>query len=140
MLILESGALDGAQFSTTAFWVYGMQWRAMHVEASPISYAALKANRPESLNVHSALCARAGALHYAADAGAAGGKHPVDGIWELMSENHRRAYFPNTVASRLPTVACRPVAALLALFGVTHVDLWVLDVEGGELEVLQSFD
>ena len=33
-----------------------------------------------------------------------------------------------------------PLAPLLMLFGISHIDLWVLDVEGGELEVLQSVD
>jgi len=139
-LILESGALDGAQYSTTAFWVYGMGWRAVHVEASPVSFAALAANRPESLNIHSALCARAGALHYAADGAVAGGKHAVDGLWELMSENHKRAYFAGAEVSTMPTVACRPISALLNMFGIAHVDVWVLDVEGGELEVLETMD
>ena len=35
---------------------------------------------------------------------------------------------------------CRPLSALLALFGIAHIDLWVLDMEGAELEALKTFD
>ena len=99
-------------------------------------------NRPDALNIHSALCARPGVLHYCADNSPSqpGSKHAVDGIYEFMSVNHINAYFPNIEISTLPTLACRPVAALLALFGISHVNLWVLDVEGAELAVLESTD
>jgi hypothetical protein len=40
----------------------------------------------------------------------------------------------------LPLVPCRPLGPLLSMFGVAHIDLWVLDVEGAELEVLKTFD
>lgn len=35
---------------------------------------------------------------------------------------------------------CRPLSAILALFGISHIDLWVLDMEGAELEALKTFD
>ncbi len=40
----------------------------------------------------------------------------------------------------MPLIPCRPLSALLALFGITHIDLWVLDLEGAELEALKTFD
>jgi hypothetical protein len=33
-----------------------------------------------------------------------------------------------------------PLPYILGQFGIQHVNLWVLDVEGGELMVLQSVD
>eukprot|EP00929_Paragymnodinium_shiwhaense_P032135 TRINITY_DN17870_c0_g1_i3.p4 TRINITY_DN17870_c0_g1~~TRINITY_DN17870_c0_g1_i3.p4 ORF type:complete len:127 (-),score=26.26 TRINITY_DN17870_c0_g1_i3:131-511(-) len=43
-------------------------------------------------------------------------------------------------ASDVVSVPCRPLASLLAEAGVTKVDLFVLDVEGGEYKVLSTFD
>eukprot|EP00406_Dinophysis_acuminata_P027817 CAMPEP_0179341782 /NCGR_PEP_ID=MMETSP0797-20121207/70036_1 /TAXON_ID=47934 /ORGANISM="Dinophysis acuminata, Strain DAEP01" /LENGTH=148 /DNA_ID=CAMNT_0021055911 /DNA_START=19 /DNA_END=462 /DNA_ORIENTATION=- len=38
------------------------------------------------------------------------------------------------------TVPCRPLGSMLAEAGVTYVDFFSLDVEGGELAVLQTMD
>ena len=40
----------------------------------------------------------------------------------------------------MPTVTCRPLGPLLKQWGVLHVHLWVLDVEGAEEEVLKTID
>lgn len=132
-VILESGALDGAQFSVSNFFVKALGWRAVHVEASPASYAKLQANRPESLNLNAAICTREEPLHWCGD-GAAGG------FWEFMSDTHRTAFWPNARVESMPAVPCRPLGPLLQLFGVLHVDLWILDVEGAELDVLRTVD
>ena len=138
-LILESGALDGVRYSVSNFFVKALEWRAIHVEASPASYAKLRVNRPEALNIHTALCSQDAPLHYVADE--EGGSHaPVSGFWEFMSDNMRHAYWPLVDVNTLPLVPCRPLAPLLSMFGVAHIDLWVLDVEGAELEVLKTFD
>jgi FkbM family methyltransferase len=135
-LILESGALDGVQFSVSNFFVKAMGWRAIHVEASPPSFAKLRENRPEALNIHTAVCSRDAPLHYVTD----GSRGPVNGFWEFMSDNLKNAYWPKADVNSMPLVPCRPLGPLLSMFGVTHIDLWVLDVEGAELEVLKTFD
>jgi len=38
------------------------------------------------------------------------------------------------------TVPCRPLRDMIAMARLKHVHFFSLDVEGGELEVLQSFD
>ena len=135
-LILESGALDGVAFSTSWLFERALGWRAVHVEASPRMFADLVRNRPGALNIHAALCGEPRTLHLAfvdhTDA--------VGGLWEFMSPRHRAEFWPGTDVDKLPRVACMPLAPLLALFGIVHVDLWVLDVEGAELEVLMATD
>merc|ERR1711872_536013 len=37
-------------------------------------------------------------------------------------------------------VQCVPLQSLLKALNQTHVDLWVLDVEGAELDILAHFD
>lgn len=43
-------------------------------------------------------------------------------------------------ASKAAAVTCLPLADILAHLGITHIDFFSLDVEGGELGVLQSLD
>lgn len=154
-LVVESGALDGQLFSSTTGLMDGRGWHAVHVEANPENFAALARNRPESLNFHAALCSASESLHYVSDAvvRAAGvartfapnaeGMTPVSGFWEFMSASLRERWWAglndSTVAT-FPKTPCRSLSHLLQLFGISHVDMWVLDVEGAEDSVLAGFN
>lgn len=148
-VVLESGALDGFQFSTSWLLVFGFGWYAVHIEAIPTNYAALTRGdgfaypgRKESLNINAALCNTPGLVHFAQKPG---GATAINGLWEFLSPDYRATWWPEMVGrpdliAALPTVACSPLAPLLLAYGITHVNLWVLDVEGAELQVLQTVD
>ena len=121
-VILESGALDGVQFSVSNHFVKALGWRAVHVEANPASFELLKANRPESLNLHAALCTREEPLHWC-------GSGPAGGFWEFMSDTHKTAFWPNEKVESMAAVPCVPLAPLLGMFGVRHVNLWCVRAE-----------
>jgi hypothetical protein len=55
-VIMESGALDGKEFSNSAMFESYLNWTAIHVEADPDNYAKLLTNRPNAVNVNAALC------------------------------------------------------------------------------------
>ncbi len=155
-LMVESGALDGRLFSTSAGLVKARGWRAVHVEGSPDNFRALVRNRPESLNINAALCSSAQTLHYVSDkiveaAGVARpgvdlnseGITPVSGFWEFMSGDVRSRWWAgltDSVVATFPPTPCRSLSHLLGLFGISHVHVWVLDVEGAESSVLAGFD
>jgi FkbM family methyltransferase len=135
--ILELGALDGVIFSTSAYYERYMGWRAVHIEAGPGNFRNLTANRPGALNVHAACCASRRDVHVV-ESGAVGG------IIEFMSPGFRDPWWPQysdpKTWSALPTLPCLPLQTVLDIFGITHIDFFVLDVEGAELEVLKSLD
>lgn len=146
-VILETGALDGLSYSTSFAFEHVLGWRAVHVEAGWRNFEQLVANRPGALNIRAALCNSPGQqLHYLegrhADYGDA-----TAGIAEYMSPQFRHAFWKDVNfealddeprASRLGR--CTRLDALLKRFGIAHIDLWVLDVEGSELEVVKSID
>ena len=68
-----------------------------------------------------------------------------DGVVEWMDAALLRQYHGELVENRsrvdeLPTLWCAPISALLRQHCVSHVDWWVLDVEGAELDVLRGVD
>ena len=63
-LILESGALDGIEFSTSLMFEKYLNWSAIHVEADPDNYAKLTKNRINSVNINAALCSEPKSLVY----------------------------------------------------------------------------
>ena len=138
-LIIESGALDGSIVSTTKPFVSVLSWHAVHIEPQPLSFARLEENRPDGLNIHAALCDLPTPLHYATH-------YPwpeVGGIWEFMSEQHRSKFFSGMTdieVASLPLVSCSLLAPLLAYFNISHVNFWLLDMEGSELRILQTID
>jgi hypothetical protein len=54
----------------------------------------------------------------------------------FLKQWHGPIYNNKTKLEDLPTVQCMPMRRLLSLLGVTHVDLWILDVEGAEESAL----
>ena len=63
VLMLESGAYDGVLFSNSLGPVIRLGWRAIHVESGLSNFALLNSSRPESINIHAALCDREAVVH-----------------------------------------------------------------------------
>lgn len=137
-LILESGAFDGYNVSTTLFFEKFAGWSAIHVEADPANYKQLAINRRNSVNVHMALCDEPRILHYV-DTGIT----LAHGIAEFMPDKFLRMHHPKLHKNRtrildLREIPCFPIKYLLRHLKVTEIDIWVLDTEGSELAVLNG--
>lgn len=140
-IVLESGALDGKMYSVswalTEYW----GWNAVHVEGFKKNYLDLVANRPEQLNIQAALCNSTIPLHWVQYDDTT--LTSINGFWEVMSLEVKEKWFPALtpeVVETLPQTTCRPLSSLLGLFGIPHIDLWVLDIEGSEWMALSSVD
>jgi FkbM family methyltransferase len=136
-IILELGALDGDLYSNSNFFVRYLGWKAIHIEGSPHNYEALIRNRPESLNINAAICKTHRRVHYIDGDVAA-----VRGIYEFMAPAFKKRWHPGWNDENIHeaiTLECLPLCKILRMFNITHIDFWVLDVEGGEFEILQSF-
>lgn len=103
-------------------------WRGVVAEPVPAQAEALRTTRQGAEVVESALCA--------ADGVAAPG-FAVDGLLSGFSDTIIHA---DAEQRRLISVLCENAALLLARRGIAHVDLFVLDTEGSERAVLESFD
>jgi hypothetical protein len=67
----------------------------------------------------------------------------INGFWETLSLEVKEKWFPLFTPERvaaLPSTTCRPLAPLLGVYGITHIDLWVLDIEGSEHMALSTVD
>lgn len=143
--IMESGALNGVEFSTSMLFETFADWRTIHVEANSHSFAQLRTNRPNSINIHAALCNETRTVHFVPSK-----INPaVSGILEFMNPSfvemwHNEIFqglqSKNMTVDDLPTIQCLKLSSLLHMLHLTHIDLWVLDVEGSEHSVLASFD
>ena len=66
----------------------------------------------------------------------------VLGMQEFMSPAFRAQWYGNqeSVPEGAVIIPCMPLQEILQTFGITHIDFFSLDVEGAELEVLQTLD
>ena len=125
---LEMGALDGITYSNTKFFEETLGWSGTLIEASIPSYQKLKKNRPKNRLFHNAVCSERKMVTFS-------GINAEAGIREHMSDRHQKSNRFGDVTSQ---VQCERLSVLLK--GVSKVDLWSLDVEGAEYDVLQSMD
>lgn len=128
--IVEIGALDGLTYSNSYFFEMALGWKSLLVEANPINFAKLQRNRPDAFTVHAAMCSQKNVIFK--------GRNAVGGIVSEMSENHVK----NWIKSSDPVVEvpCRRWHELFSKFEILHIDIFVIDVEGGELSVLSVMD
>jgi len=146
-IILESGAWDGIGFSTSYLFYHAFGWKSIHIEPGPANYQMLIKNRPDALNINTALCEHYQIVHWVEhhDLNTEEKAHlgAINGIAEFMAPKFRDQFWPGldlNDLSALPTITCRPLTPLLLHYGLPHIDFWVLDVEGAELQVLKALN
>jgi FkbM family methyltransferase len=137
---VEMGALDGVCFSNTKFFEDHMGWTGALIEASPPSVKMLHENRGQARNsiFGEAVCAK-GTGHIDFLVGDTAATNSEVGAMPDSWVEHYSHHQPKTMA-----VPCRPLSEMLtetlARNGATQIDFFSLDVEGGELKVLETMD
>jgi FkbM family methyltransferase len=132
---LEMGALDGQKFSNTLFLQEQMGWKGILIEADPTNFRNLAKRRPDDIKISTAICPEGQkSITFMGRGG------PVSGAVDTMSEQFQKKWHKNAGDSDKYTVPCRTLTSVFEEHGVKHLDLFSLDVEGGELMTLQSMD
>lgn len=134
-LYVECGAFDGLTFSVTSgFDAVG--WDGLLVEAIPARYAECVQNRPHAVVRHAALCAP-GHPPTVQFTHVPGGEH---GMLSHAATTHAQRTRCSALARELVTVPAATMDSLLEEhFPDRRLDAAVIDVEGGEVELLRGF-
>jgi FkbM family methyltransferase len=148
---LEMGALDGVSLSTTHFFEKYRGWKGLLIEANPRLFHTLCSNRRCSTAVNAAVCSDTKIVHFVAPQnqkvegihGKSCNNEAIGGIVEFASARFKSLWWSSSKhRSKLTVhkVQCYPLSSILERQNITHIDLFTLDVEGGELSVLQTID
>jgi len=132
---VEMGAWDG-KFGTNTAMFERLGWRGLCVEPSPTAFAELVRNRPECINVNALISNQTGIEQYL--------QMSVQG-WSGMEKFMSQKLLKELKAQKITIqkrmgVKTMPLGHLLARHEMQHVDLFSLDVEGAEMEVLSAID
>ncbi len=140
---IEAGANDGILQSNTYYLERHLGWKGLLIEPDPKLASECKMNRPRSQVIQSALV-RSGYPHPTLPLRRAGLMSVVsDGALDPSWIDQHVAIgckVQGLEAAETITVPATTVAAILKEYHLTHVDLFSLDVEGYELEVLKGID
>jgi FkbM family methyltransferase len=134
---IECGAFDGITESSCKFFEESLGWTCINIEPYPLSYDKLVVNRPSATNLNAALSNVTGTAEFTAV------MHPVFGAdCNNGSLGHTSQHRENLdrigCTYRNYRVATTTYAELVVGQHLTSVDLFVLDVEGHEREVLDG--
>lgn len=136
----EVGAYDGLSLSNSIFFEKSRGWTGLLIEANPRAYRELRAKDSKAWSTPACISmsnqVELGATFLAH--GMLGG-YGNQGGSRFETNKFDRAKETDPYVYDIKT-NCFPLNVMLDAIGVNHVDMFSLDVEGAELQVLQSID
>jgi FkbM family methyltransferase len=139
----EAGANDGLDQSNTAYLERYYGWRGVLVEAIPHKYVQCRLNRPRSRTVHACLVSGGDAQDYVemkyADLMSVSASSVLNQDEHVESARKFIGLEQGLVGERFLAPA-KTVSQIFDECGLSVVDLFSLDVEGAELDVLSGID
>lgn len=127
---IELGAMDGIQYSNSYFYEMRLNWKGILIEPSNL-YNSLIINRPNCYNFNYAISEIEGEVEFI-------GSGALGGMTHTMDDKHRNGWHLDENPSFM--VRSIPISKIVDEVKVEKVDLFSIDVEGGELEVLKTFN
>jgi hypothetical protein len=154
---IELGALDGSPFTHSQTYEHEMQlgWKRILIEANPLHRHFLRKRSPAAFSALAPICISRQVVHYARGLNSS----YVGGILEFMTPEFVKKWHPDIYSAckqegnlssldysllksndRITSLACLPLSTVLRKIQIKHVNLFILDVEGAELDILHSID
>jgi FkbM family methyltransferase len=132
---VECGAYDGLVESTCKFFEESMGWKGLNIEPVPYTFERLIKNRPNSINENLALSSKNGVATFTNPI------HPTLGRnFGCGSIKHSPIHWKSIEGCEMDIFEVKTVIFedLYKKHSLPDIDLFVLDVEGHELDALPS--
>jgi len=134
---IECGALDGKRGSCCKFFEEFMNWKSINIEASPHLYQMLIKNRPNSININKALSSKKGTRIFTHAIHPQLGKYFGNGSLKHTKEHLTRLKKQGCKFEKYK-VEITTIYNIIEDLNLKTIDLFTLDVEGHELEVIKT--
>lgn len=136
-IFVECGAFDGIGDSSCKFFEESMGWKGYNFEPMPTAFEKLAVNRPLSVNLNKALSDRVSREMFKVV------HHPQLGLnFGNSSLRHTQAHWQHLAdygcSFSEVEVETTDWRSFVEEHAISHVDLFVLDVEGHEMSVLEG--
>jgi FkbM family methyltransferase len=128
-IFVELGAMDGLRYSNTKFFQDYLDFTGVLIEPT-CQFVDLQKNRPTCDLYNLAVSFKKETIKFL-------GTDATAGAVESMSNSHRNSWLSN---SQEYFVSAFPFCDILSQSNLSYIDLLSIDVEGGELMVLETMD
>ena len=137
---IECGAADGFNLSSCKFFEEFMGWKGINMEASPDKYKKLVENRPNSfLNLNKGLLHESGKFVFRDDTVEDPTRYAGWGNGSFQhTEKHYIQLHQMGIQLKESEIECITYKELIEEYNIKSVDLFILDVEGMELTVMEG--
>ena len=128
---IEIGAMDGLTYSNTKFFEDELAWNGILIEPTN-QYEQLIINRPNCYNFNCVISEINGEVVFV-------GNGSVGGVLSTMNEIHKFNFslYSENLSMKIKSL---PFYEITKNIDIKRVDLFSIDVEGSEFEVLNTFD
>ncbi|CAC5412229.1 unnamed protein product [Mytilus coruscus] len=120
---VECGALDGETRSNSLIFERTRNWNGLLVEADPSNYELVKKKNRKAFTINACLSIY---------------PYPVKMQFKKNFNEGKIVQDENSKGESTVDVQCFPFYSIMKAINVTHIDFFSLDVEGAELQVLQT--
>tara|TARA_R110000803_G_scaffold53962_1_gene110534 strand:- start:719 stop:1441 length:723 start_codon:yes stop_codon:yes gene_type:complete len=127
---LELGAWDGNVYSNTKFFEDELTFRGILIEPIPKIFKHLSYHRPKNKCYNMAIKKTIGTVEFLGD-------EPTAGVAETISDTMLKANHSTSQKYEVPSTT---LSSILEDASCKYLDMFFLDVEGGEQEVLESMN
>lgn len=134
---IECGAFDGLTECCCKFFEEFMEWKGINIEPVPQTFEKLCINRPNSTNIRGCLSDFAKKAKFSQAVHPSMGNHFGNGSL-THSKDHLNSLKMEGCTFQEYEVECFTYKYIIESNNITELDLFVLDVEGHELQVLDG--
>lgn len=130
-IFIEVGAMNGIKYSNTKFFQDNFNWGGILIEPLKDQFQELVTNRIWCECYNYAISETEGEVEFI-------GNNATAGMVHTMTEGHKSCWHKNV--KNTYKVKSIPINKLINRYKYPKIELFSVDVEGGEYEVLNTFD
>lgn len=134
---VECGAFDGLTESTCKFFEESMGWTGLNIEPTPYGFERLIKNRPNCINLNCALSSLHKKATFTNAIHPTMGRHFGNGSLNHTKE-HKTELLNSGCTFETFDIECFKFSELHKEYNLSEIDLFVLDVEGHEVDALSG--